>query len=312
MEATIQSVLGQDYPRLEYIVVDGGSTDGSVEIIQKYAHHLAWWVSERDSGQAEAINKGLSRARGEIVAWLNSDDLYLPGALSAAAQALSAQPDLAFVFGEAISIDPQGRPLHRFRFQDWGLLDLVSFRVICQPAVFIRRAALEQAGYLDLDYHYMLDHRLWVRLARLGAVRRMPALWAAARHHPGAKNVSQAPGFGRETLRLLDWMLTQPDLDALIRANRRKVFAGAQRLNARYLLDGGLYAESLQAYLCALLQDPAYTLRHAARMAYAALCLLGGKRLADRLARRRAAPPPDLSSLPGITSWPGILSMPSD
>ncbi len=146
LEQAICSVLGQDYPAIEYLVIDGGSNDGSREIIERYSDKLAWWVSEPDSGQAEAINKGFQRARGDFVAWLNSDDLYLPGAVSQAVQALNAEPGLGLVYGDAIAIDSSGKPLGRFDFDDWGLIDLVSFRIICQPAVFMRRSVLELAG----------------------------------------------------------------------------------------------------------------------------------------------------------------------
>lgn len=204
---TIDSVLGQDYPNLEYLIADGGSTDGSLEIIERHADRLAWWVSEKDSGQAEAINKGLQRARGEIVAWLNSDDLYLPGAISQAVEALQRNPDLGLVYGEAISIDQDGRPLGRFKFGDWGLTDLICFRIICQPAVFMRRSVLEQAGFLDPKFHFMLDHQLWIRMARLAPIAHQPVdlnlvgcpavgLWAAARQHPGAKTCLRRPVLG--------------------------------------------------------------------------------------------------------------------
>lgn len=109
---TLRSVLAQDYPAIEYIVVDGGSNDGSREIIQEYSPELAWWVSEKNSGQAEAIHKGMVRARGNIVAWLNSDDIYLPGTVSEAVNAFRASPHTNMVFGDAITIDAQGRPLN--------------------------------------------------------------------------------------------------------------------------------------------------------------------------------------------------------
>ena len=285
LENTIRSVLAQEYTALEYMIVDGGSTDGSVEIIQRYSDRLAWWVSERDSGQAEAINKGLRRAKGEVVAWLNSDDLYLPGAIQQAVAAFQANPGLGLVFGDAITIDAQGNILNRLSFGDWDLLDLVSFRIICQPAVFMRRAVLERSGYLESSFHYMLDHHLWIQIARCAPIRhiggrmeansfKQPVLWAAARHHPGAKNVTHAPGFSRETMQILEWMESQPDLEAIITQNRNRVLAGAYRLNARYLLDGGMPAQALASYWRALLARPSYALKHWHRMAYAVLCLV--------------------------------------
>ena len=227
LEQTMRSVLAQDYAPIEYIVVDGASSDGSPEIIRRYADKLGWWVSEPDSGQAEAINKGLKRAQGEIVAWLNSDDLYLPGVVSDAVAALQADPSLGMVFGDAITIDAEGQPLNKLSFGDYGLKELMGFRIICQPAVFMRRAVLEQAypgaerAALDTSYHFMLDHHLWLRMARIAPIRHVSALWAAARHHPAAKNVAQAAGFADETQRLLKWMQLQPDLAPLVSANQR-------------------------------------------------------------------------------------------
>jgi glycosyltransferase involved in cell wall biosynthesis len=161
--------LDQDYPRLEYIVVDGGSTDGSLDIIHKYTDKLAWWVSEKDSGQAEAINKGLSRARGEIVAWLNSDDTYLPGAISAAVRAFEENPDVVLVYGNMLAVDENNETINILRYDQLNLEDLLCFQIIGQPAVFFRRDALEKAGYLDASYHFLLDHHLWLRIAFTGA-----------------------------------------------------------------------------------------------------------------------------------------------
>jgi glycosyltransferase involved in cell wall biosynthesis len=291
LEQTIPSVLGQDYPYVEYIIVDGGSTDGSLEIIRKYADRLAWWVSEPDSGQADAINKGLSRARGEIVAWLNSDDLYLPGAISEAVQALEGNPVAGMVFGDAITIDEQGMELNPLVFGDWGLQELMRFRIICQPAVFMRREAMEEAGGLDATYHFLLDHLLWIRIAQRWPVFHVASIWAAARHHPAAKNVSQAAGFGQEAFRILRWMEGRADLHARLQADRRRIEAGAYRLNARYLLDGGQPAASLRSYLQALWRSPRFTLQHWRRMLYAVASLAGARSFADRYSHRRTPTP---------------------
>lgn len=301
-----QRQAGQDDFEIEYLVADGGSRDGSQEIIHKYAPQLAWWVSEPDAGQADAINKGLRRARGEIVAWLNSDDLYLPGAVSEAVSVLKNNPTLGLVFGDAIAIDQDGEILNRWAFGDWGLTDLMRFRVICQPAVFIRKSILERVGFLDRSYHFMLDHKLWLQIAQVAPIQHVSSIWAAARSHPGAKNVAMARGFSQETLRLLEWIKTTPELWSPKQGSWREILGGAYRLSARYLLDGGLPGLALKDYGRALWYFPSFGLQHWHRMVYASLLLLGAKRLADYFAslpRRPWQPPVELISLAG---WPGL------
>lgn len=289
LEQTLRSVLEQDHTPIEYIVADGGSTDGSIEIIQRYASRLAWWVSEKDAGQADAINKGLRRAQGEIVAWLNSDDLYLPGAVTQAAAIFADHPEAGMVFGDAVTIDSQGRRLNPLVFGDWGLAELMRFCMICQPAVFMRRSLLVQAGGLDLSYHFLLDHQLWIRMARLAPAVHVPQVWAAARHHPGAKNVAQASGFGEEAFRILGWMRSQPDLAQRVAGDRRRIEAGAYRLNARYLLDGGQPGPALASYRQALRRSPGFTLQHWRRILYALASLAAGGRLRGPLERLRSS-----------------------
>ena len=309
MEDSLRTVLLQVGVELEYFVIDGESTDGSQAAIEQYADRLSWWVSEPDRGQADAINKGFLHARGEIVAWLNSDDLYLPGAIQTALAVLQKNPALGMVYGDAITIDETGRPLNRLFFGEWGLLDLLKFRVICQPAVFMRRTILEQAGYLDPSYHFMLDHHLWIRMARLAPIQHIPEVLAAARHHPGAKNVRQAAGFSQEIQRVLDWIKTQPDLARLLEPNRRSIEGGAYRLQARYYLDGDQPARALRFYARAIWYSPAYALKHWHRMVYGLLSLAGAKRLADRTlrpasAQRKGRNAP--ATLVNIPDWPGL------
>ncbi len=239
LEATMQSVLQQDYPALEYIVVDGGSSDGSLEIIQKYSPRLTWWISEPDQGQADAINKGFQKATGQILAWLNSDDLYLPGAVSQAVSQLEQDPGLGLVFGNALSADADGYLLNQLLFDDWGLEDLLQFKIICQPAVFMRREALQKVDYLDPEYHFFLDHQLWIRLAMKNRIRHIPAFWAVSRYHLEAKNITMAPRIGGEVGKILDWVEDQPDLARIFTQDRNKILAGAEQITARYLLDGG-------------------------------------------------------------------------
>jgi glycosyltransferase involved in cell wall biosynthesis len=334
LEQTMRSVLLQDGVEIEYCVVDGASTDGSVELIRRYSDRLAWWVSERDQGQAEAINKGFQRARGEIVAWLNSDDLYFPSAVQKAVSVLQDSPSLGMVYGDAITIDTMGRPLNKLSFREWGLSDLMAFRMICQPAVFMRRAVLEQAGYLDPNYHFMLDHHLWIRMASLAPIRHIPHILAAARQHAEAKNVKQAVGFSQETQRALGWMTEIPfrndrnaqpgstplyssdEFTAVLRKNRRKILGGAYRLQARYYLDGDQPAAALNYYARSFWYSPSYALKHWHRMTYALLSLVGAKKAADHYLRPASAQR-KLRSVPlewlddstngdAIRNWPGL------
>jgi hypothetical protein len=301
LEATIQSVLAQDYPNLEYFIVDGGSTDGSLEIIKKYADQLTWWVSESDQGQADAINKGLLRAQGEVVAWLNSDDLYLPNAISEGAATLTADSGLGLVFGDAITIDSHGRPLNKLAFGDWNLSDLMRFRIICQPAVFMRRSFIEQVDYLAKEFHFMLDHHLWLRIASQTPIQHIEKIWAAARYHPSAKNVVQASGFASETYQAVDWLRTDPEFASYFKADQRQILGGANRLAGRYLLDGGLPGPALQAYGKALFYWPSYTLKHWGRIAFAMANLLGFGSI-DSWSRHQI---PHLDDL-HLQNWPGI------
>jgi hypothetical protein len=145
---------------------------------------------------------------------------------------------------------------------------------------------LDESGILDPSYNFLLDHQLWLRIARLAKVKYVPVEWAAARHHPAAKNVAQAEKFGDEIFRILDWAKTQPDLAELIAKDSRRVEAGAQRLNGRYLLDGGDAGASLKAYAKALLAQPGYALQHWHRMLFALLSLFGLSGLRSILTRR--------------------------
>jgi len=186
LEETIRSVLEQDYPNIEYLVVDGGSSDGSVDIIRKYADRIDWWVSEPDKGQADALNKGMARAKGEYVAWLNSDDIYRPSAIRRAVNVLQSNLELGMVYSKLDSIDRTGELFNTISYRQYDLLDMLTFRIIGQPTVFMRRDVLQRAGPLDASYNYLLDHHLWLRMLQLAPIKYVPEVWAAARHHPSA------------------------------------------------------------------------------------------------------------------------------
>ncbi|MEW5870916.1 MAG: glycosyltransferase family 2 protein [Chloroflexota bacterium] len=190
LEQTIQSVLAQDYQSIEYLIVDGGSQDGSLEIIQRHADHLAWWVSEPDQGQTDAINKGFARARGEILAWLNSDDTYLPNAISEAVAYLQAHPEAGMVYGDANLIDQQGEVIGKFpaRQTDYQRLRR-GYVHIPQQSAFFRASLWQQVGPLDPSFYFAMDYDLWVRLARISELHYHPRLWANFRLHGTGKSV---------------------------------------------------------------------------------------------------------------------------
>jgi glycosyltransferase involved in cell wall biosynthesis len=289
LEQTITSVLEQDYPRLEYLVVDGASTDGSEKIIKKYADRLAFWVSEKDSGQAEAINKGLSRANGDILAWLNSDDYYLSGTISAVVKVFRDNPDAVLVYGNMLAVDEKGNTTNLFRYEQLSLEDLLCFQIIGQPVVFFRREALERAGNLDTTYHCFLDHHLWLRIALLGHILHVDETWAAARYHPEAKNRARTAEFGREAFRLLDWVKAQPGLAEAVAGVERRARASAHRVDARYRLDGGQVWNSLASWFRALFVYPPTALTRLNIFVSALLQLTGFGRLREMYLKRRQA-----------------------
>ena len=169
IESTIRSVLDQGFSDLEYIIIDGGSTDGSEEIIKKYENRLSYWISEKDNGQSHAINKGFSRASGEIIGWLNSDDMLFPGALQRVDRVFSENPEVDVIYSNGVWIDEFDRVIRKrkngdFHFKTWlyGMADPF------QPEVFYRRRVLEKGGYLNEEFHMLMDREWWIRLAKSG------------------------------------------------------------------------------------------------------------------------------------------------
>ncbi|MEY2820135.1 MAG: hypothetical protein RL275_3598, partial [Chloroflexota bacterium] len=256
LEQTIQSVLNQDYPRIEYIVIDGASKDGSVDIIKKYADKLTYWESKKDKGQADAINKGFAHATGEIIAWLNSDDYYLPGAVRAAVKVFEENPDVVLVYGDMLAVDENSTTFNTLTYKQLTLEDLFCFQIIGQPAVFMRRSALQKTSGLDLTFHFLLDHLLWIKIAKQGKILHVSQTWAAARYHAEAKNVAKAAEFGLEAFRILETIAQDKDLAKALLDVDRRAHASAFRVDARYLLDGGLPAKALRQWFRALFIHP--------------------------------------------------------
>jgi len=167
IEEAIRSVLAQDYPRIEYIVVDGGSKDGTIQALKRFGDGLRW-ISEPDTGQAAAINKGLAMGSGEILAWLNCDDYYEAGAVSRVVRHFVDRPDLMLVYGDARFVDAGGRdlgPCRQVEPFDLDRLRLYSDFIV-QPAAFFRREAFEAVSGLDETLHWAMDYDLWIKIGR--------------------------------------------------------------------------------------------------------------------------------------------------
>ena len=211
IEATIQSVLMQDYPNLEYIIIDGGSKDDSVNIIRSYEKRLAGWVSEKDSGAADAIAKGFRRATGDIMAYLNSDDLYTPGTLHAVAEAFkSGQSDV--VYGNTWWIDPDGHHIGERRQTPFAPMGyLYGGFDLQQPAVFWSRQTYEKSGGIDPSYLFTFDTELFVRFVNQGSrFTHVNQFFAEFRIHPRSKSSTEADRCDSELKRLRSAHLPYP------------------------------------------------------------------------------------------------------
>ncbi len=202
LRQAVESVLVQDYPAIEYIVIDGGSTDGSVDVLKEYAGRLRY-VSGPDGGQADAVNRGFLTASGSIFGFLNADDYYYPGAVRAAVEAFNEDPTAGAVYGEAHHIAEDGAILGRYPTQPYDPKRFESQCYICQPACFLRSDVFRDAGLLNSELRFALDYDLWIRVAKRRPLRKIDRYLACSRLHPGAKTVSRTKQVYREIFQVL-------------------------------------------------------------------------------------------------------------
>jgi len=209
LSQTIESVLAQDYPNFEYMVMDGGSTDGSLDILRRYDRRLKW-VSEPDQGQTDAINKGFRLASGDVFAWLNSDDTYLPGALTEVAAFFEQNPTVGLAYGDIRTVDRAGRLIKSRAAPEFDADLLARTDFIPQPATFFLASVWRTIGGLDATLNYMFDWDAWIRMASVCTVRKIPATLAEFRFHRQSKTVSKAMQAAYEGIYIVRRRYRQP------------------------------------------------------------------------------------------------------
>ncbi len=232
IERTIASVMTQDYPRVEHIVVDGGSTDGTLDILRRYPHLR--WISEPDRGQSDAINKGLRMAQGEILAWLNADDTYNPGAISTAVQWLQSHPDVGLVHSDYHVIDEEDRHLYTLHAIDFELDQLfLTNEIPGQFTAFWHRTIRDRVGDLDEGLHYVMDYDYWLRIAMAFPVKHIPGpCLANFRYCAGTKTHSHPEAFRAEADRVVTRALESAAFAALTPQIQRRARASGLRHRA--------------------------------------------------------------------------------
>jgi glycosyltransferase involved in cell wall biosynthesis len=249
--STLASVLSQQYPGLEYIVVDGGSTDGSVQTIKAHADQLAHWVSEPDSGQTDALAKGFARSSGEVMGWLCSDDLLLPGALHAVGRWFADHPKVDWLYGDAIWINGSGEPIRTKREMDWNRhVFLFDHNYLAQPSVFWRRRLYDAAGGLDRSFNLAMDSDLWLRFARIAKPSHLARYLSCMRYYPEQKTRALKPNGMRE-----DELLRRREAPTLAGWPRAPLhlLARAQRFASKAVKGG--YTAQVPAHLLPWLQQ---------------------------------------------------------
>ena len=246
IEETIRSVLLQGYPNLEYIIIDGGSTDDTVQMIEKYEPWLTYWTSEPDRGQADAVNKGFYRATGKIIGWLNSDDLYCQESLTAVANSFTQHLQSLLFYGDCASIDKLSHLVHIKYLANFDLPTLLKGKNMGQPAVFFHQRVLEEIGYLNERLHYALDFEFFLRiwyytvsentLEKDKACIYISEILAKSRLWEGSKTINQAICFGKEYEEVLDRFFQQQDLPRKLEKLKGHAYTGSVYLRQASLL----------------------------------------------------------------------------
>lgn len=261
IEETIRSVLLQGYPDLEYIIIDGGSTDGSVDIIRKYEPWLSYWVSERDNGQADALNKGFARATGKITAWINSDDFYSSGVFGTIVAQIGRDDSIGLVYGEMkLDLGDSTDPVRiGYPVSNGQMLEKLIFPY--QPVCFFRKSVLDKVGPLDDSLSYVMDSDIILKVMSNSKYVRLPAALATFRVHPESKTATAGDKFAEELLIVLDKVIAgrnrYPGLARFSDGKLRSIF---YRRASKHFYMADRFARSLQCIWAAIKSDPGSTL----------------------------------------------------
>jgi glycosyltransferase involved in cell wall biosynthesis len=264
IEETIRSVLLQGYPDLEYIIIDGGSTDESLEIIRKYAPWLAYYISEPDRGQTHAINKGWERATGEILAYINTDDCYLDGAIFTAAREFCVKPDVGMVYGTAIIVNERNK-LTTWKARPFDLKMMLTVgNAVPQPAAFFSKSALQSAGYLDEEWHMIMDYEFCIRIGAQFPSVCVARTLAKFRNHPQSKSRLRFEETTHELIRFVTRFSPDQLLPHDWQQIKRTVMSRIHyELALCYVAQGHQAAsKGLQQFLESLSLNPLFAVRH--------------------------------------------------
>jgi len=279
---TIESVLAQDYPRIEYIVIDDGSTDETPEILNRYTGRLLW-ESHANRGQTATINKGWERSHGEIITWLNSDDTYLPGAVSKAVDYFQKHPSIDIVYGDTLLTNADGSPIERMKAAEFNYHELVAkcHNPIPQPSAFIRRSVMEDVGLLDPFYYYFMDWDFWLRAGIDHTIAYFPELLSTYRLHESSKTVAQAVKAAPELEYMYRKFFSRSDLPEDIRRLKTGAMVNMFFTTGGYYLLGGGRKAARRMAIKALQTRPGGILRPGVlhKLLY---CFLGGRPLYER------------------------------
>jgi glycosyltransferase involved in cell wall biosynthesis len=277
LREAIESVLGQDYRNVEFLVIDDGSTDDTRSVLESFGSRVRWW-SRPNRGQTATINEGFEACRGDVVTWLNSDDTLLPGAVSWAVDALERHSDAGVVFGDTLFTRPDGSPLSR---SSTGPFDYETFVVECynpipQCSSFFRRSVLERAGPLDPHFYYFMDWDLWLRAGLITRFVYEPALLSTYRLHPESKTVSQARRSAPELEYMYRKYFQEGAVPPAIRQRKGEAFANMFFTSASYFIRGGDRAAGREMAWRAVRSEPGGLLR-VRQMRRFLYCLAGGR-----------------------------------